>query len=101
MNLEEQLNFYGEKKEPFFFIINYDKTEYEVIPLDNLPQNIKYTISQKQDTINHNQTLEKKHISFENYKEKFYQLENEILNGNTYLANLTSKTQIQNLPLQQ
>ena len=94
MNLEEELNFYGEKKEPFFFIINYDKTEYEVIPLSKLPHNIKYNISENKEIINHNQTLEKKHISFDNYKEKFYLLENEILNGNTYLANLTSETQI-------
>ena len=45
MNLEEQLNFYGEKKEPFFFIVNYDKTQYEIIPLKNLPKNIKYQMS--------------------------------------------------------
>lgn len=94
MNLEEELNFYGEKKEPFFFIINYDKTEYEVIPLSQLPHNIKYSISENKELINHNQILEKKHIYFENYKKKFDLLENEILNGNTYLANLTSKTQI-------
>lgn len=94
MNLEEQLNFYGEKKEPFFFIVNYDKTEYEVIPLNKLPKDIKYKISENQNNINHNQTLEKKHINFETYKKKFLQLKNEIINGNTYLANLTSMTKI-------
>ena len=66
MNLEEQLNFYGEKKEPFFFIINYDKSEYEIIPLAELPKNIKYDISENKNIVNHNQTLEKKHISFKN-----------------------------------
>ena len=94
MNLEEQLNFYGEKKEPFFFIINYDKSEYEVIPLNQLPKNIKYNITENKKTLNHNQILEKNHMNFDEYNNKFIQLKNEIINGNTYLANLTSKTDI-------
>jgi len=94
LNLEEQLNIYGEKKEPFFFIINYDKSEYEVIPLSKLPQDIKYSISENKNTTEHNQVLEKDHINFDDYNNKFVQLKNEIINGNTYLANLTSKTKI-------
>jgi len=94
LNLEEQLNFYGEKKEPFFFIINYDKSEYEVIPLNQLPKNIKYNITENKKTLNHNQILEKNHMNFDEYNNKFIQLKNEIINGNTYLANLTSKTDI-------
>jgi para-aminobenzoate synthetase component 1 len=94
LNLEEQLNFYGEKKEPFFFIINYDKSEYEVIPLSQLPKDIKYTISKNTKYIKHNQKLEKTYIKFDTYKNRFLQLKNEIINGNTYLANLTSKTEI-------
>lgn len=94
MNLEEQLNFYGEKKEPFFFIINYDKSEFEVIPLNELPKNIKLNISENKNTINHNESLEKNHINFDDYNNKFIQLKNEIINGNTYLANLTSKTDV-------
>ena len=94
MNLEEQLNFYGEKKEPFFFIINYDKSQYEVIPLSNLPENIKYDITENKHYVQHNQNLIKKHLSFDDYKKKFFQLKNEIINGNTYLANLTSQTKI-------
>lgn len=94
MNLEEQLNFYGEKKEPFFFIINYDKSEYEVIPLSQLPKNIKYNITENNNILAHNHVLEKNHINFDQYNNKFLQLKNEIINGNTYLANLTSKTDI-------
>ena len=74
MNLEEQLNFYGEKKEPFFFIINYDKSEYEVIPLNQLPKNIKYNITENKKTLNHNQILEKNHMNFDEYNNKFIQL---------------------------
>jgi len=94
LNLEEQLNFYGEKKEPFFFIINYDKSEYEVIPLSKLPKNIYYKISENKNTIAHTYKLKKTHIGFNKYKKKFLSLQNEIREGNTYLANLTSETKV-------
>jgi len=94
LNLKEQLNFYGEKKEPFFFIISYDKTEFEVIPLSKLPIDIKYKISENKDILQHNQFFKKNHIDFNKYKDKFIKLTNEIRNGNTYLANLTTQTDV-------
>ena len=95
MNFKELLNFYGEKKEPFFFIINYDKTEFEVHPLKNLPKNIHFKISNTPQFIEHNSKLKKVHISFEEYLKKFTALQNEILQGNSYLANLTAQTKIE------
>ena len=94
MNLQEQLNFYGEKKEPFFFIINYDKSQYEVIALNKLPNNIKFQISENKEYKKHNHKLEKIFTNFDSYKEKFDLLKNEIKNGNTYLSNLTGITKI-------
>jgi len=94
LNLKEQLNFYGEKKEPFFFIINYDKSQYEIIPLNKLPNNIKFQITENKNYKKHNHKLEKSFIDFYIYKQKFDLLKNEIKNGNTYLANLTSITNI-------
>lgn len=94
MNFKQQLNFYGEKKEPFFFITNYDQTQYEVIPLNSLPNDIQFEISDTPKINHHTTQLEKKYISFEAYSKKFDLLKEEILNGNTYLANLTAQTQI-------
>jgi len=94
LKLEDKLNFYGEKKEPFFFIINYDKTKYEVLPLKELPDNIKYNISNNPQFKKHNHKINKNFENFKIYKQKFDLLKNEILNGNTYLSNLTSKTKI-------
>jgi len=94
LNLKEQLNFYGEKKEPFFFIINYDKSQYEVIALNKLPNNIKFQISENKEYKKHNHKLEKIFTNFDSYKEKFDLLKNEIKNGNTYLSNLTGITKI-------
>lgn len=94
MNLEQQLNYYGKKEEPFFFIINYDKTQFEVIPLKDLPKDIVYKMDAQKEFQQHTHILEKEHISFEVYKQKFLQLAKEIQEGNTYLANLTTPTKI-------
>ena len=94
MNLKEQLNFYGEKKEPFFFIINYNKTDYEVIPLKNLPNTIQYQINNELKYTKHSSRLEKQYIDFEEYKSKFTLLKEHIRKGNTYLSNLTAQTKI-------
>ena len=95
MNLKELLNLYGKKKEPFFFIANYNNTEYEVHPLNKLPTNIKFDLSTNKKYHEHTTRLKKTHITFDKYSKKFQLLKNEIINGNTYLANLTSKTKIE------
>jgi len=94
LNLKEQLNFYGEKKEPFFFIINYNKTDYEVIPLKNLPDTIQYQINNEPKDTKHSSKLEKQYIDFNEYKKKFTLLKENIRQGNTYLSNLTAQTKI-------
>lgn len=93
LELQETLNTYGKLKTPIFFIINYDLSEYEVIPLDKL-QNIFYEINQTSDEKSLNFELEKYPISFEKYKKKFDKLQEHIREGNSYLLNLTAPTQI-------
>ncbi len=95
MDLTNELNFYGEKRIPFFFIINYDKTKWEIIPLNKLPNNIKYEINHK-NTLKHNIKLEKEFIPLNIYKNKFDKVIQNIKKGNTYLFNLTFSTTIKN-----
>lgn len=83
------------KKRTFFFITNYDKSEFEVVPLKNLPNDIKFQISNNPKINQHNTKLKKTPISFKEYSLKFSLLQNEILNGNTYLANLTTPTKVE------
>ncbi|MEA2050104.1 MAG: aminodeoxychorismate synthase component I [Campylobacterota bacterium] len=94
MNLKERLNYYGSINEPFLFIIDFDMTNYEVIPLKNLPNNISYSIDETSRYTKHNITLLKKPIDYKNYKIKFNKIQNEIREGNSYLLNLTSITDI-------
>ncbi len=93
MTLKEKLNLYGLEKEPFFFCISYDMTQWEVIKLSQLPQNIKFMINNTQIQSN-KQILKKEPISKEKYKVKFNSIQEQIRNGNTYLTNLTTKTNI-------
>ena len=93
MTLKEKLNLYGLEKEPFFFCISYDMTQWEVIKLSKLPKNIKFEINNTSSKSN-KQPLKKNPISQEEYKRKFNLIQNEIENGNTYLTNLTAKTDI-------
>ena len=95
MTLKEKLNYYGKRKEPFFFTISYDLSQWEVIPLSKLSNDILYSIDNKVQE-KHNLNLQKEFISKETYKDKFDDVINEIKNGNTYLLNLTTKTKLQN-----
>ena len=101
MGLEEILNNYGSKKEPFFFMISYDKKEYEVIPLNKIPKEIQFSISNKSTTNSNHIVIKKNPISYEDYLRKFNHVQEEIRSGNTYLINLTTQTHIEtNLSLQ-
>ncbi len=91
--LRDTLNLYGSKKEPFFFLINYDLKQYDIIPLDQMPNDILYSIN-NQNIKDHKISLQKYPIDFKLYKNSFNKIKNHIKNGNSYLANLTFTTPI-------
>ncbi len=93
MNLKETLNSFGLKKEPFFFCISYDMSQWEVHKLSQLPSDIKFQM--EQNVTNSNKFfLDKITIPKIKYKKKFNKIQNEIKSGNTYLTNLTTITNI-------
>lgn len=94
MSLKKQLNRLGELKKPFLFVISYDLSKYDIIPLEFLPDNIKYEIEPKQKNIHPKPILEKNPIGFETYKKRFKTIQEHIRAGNTYLINLTTPTNI-------
>jgi para-aminobenzoate synthetase component 1 len=94
-NIEKELNKFGSENEPFFFIISYDFTKFNICKLSELPDDINFEINSKTSSkIKHKTKVEKFPITFSEYKKKFDFLQEEIRNGNTYLLNLTSKTKI-------
>ncbi|WP_072680445.1 aminodeoxychorismate synthase component I [Arcobacter sp. LA11] len=93
--LKNILNKYGSFKEPFFFTISYDLSKFYVKPLKNLPAEISYEINDKVSSkLTKKQRIKKYPISFKEYKKKFDYIQEQIKAGNSYLLNLTSKTQI-------
>lgn len=93
--LKNILNKYGSSKEPFFFTISYDLSKFYVKALKDLPSEIKYEINDKVSSkLTNKEKIEKYPISYEEYKKKFDYIQENIKAGNSYLLNLTSKTQI-------
>ncbi len=77
-------------------MLSYDLSKYEIIKLKDLPQTIKFELSEKNEAKLQEKILVKKYpLSFKEYKKKFDILQEQILNGNSYLLNLTCKTKIQ------
>lgn len=94
--LKQKLNLYGKEKEPFFFLIDFDLKNFDIVKLKDLDTlNIKYTINSTKNK-KHNLKLELDFIDYNIYKENFDQVQKNILNGNSYLFNLTSPTLIKN-----
>lgn len=93
--IKEKLNKFGSSKEPFLFVISYDLSKFYIQKLSHLPKNIKYQFDIKTKSyLKKNSNLEKFPISFQEYKNKFDILQEEIKKGNSYLLNLTCKTKI-------
>ncbi|QDF30052.1 aminodeoxychorismate synthase component I [Halarcobacter anaerophilus] len=95
MNLKKQLNRYGSLKEPFLFIISYDLSKFYIKPLKDLPCGIKLEVENNIESKKRvKKELKKYPLSFEKYKEKFDFIQEHIKRGNSYLLNLTAKTEI-------
>ncbi len=96
--IKEKLNKFGFEKEPFLFVLSYDLSEFYIEKLSLLPSSIKFELNSKEHQKNKiikKTKLDKFPISFEEYKNSFDKLQEEIKNGNSYLLNLTSKTKIE------
>ena len=94
--IKEKLNKFGKEKEPFLFVLSYDLSKYYIQKLSQLPSDIKFEINSKESLNSKSESkLKKIPISFEEYKNKFDFIQEEIKKGNSYLLNLTSKTKIE------
>ena len=96
--IKEKLNKFGSSKEPFLFVLSYDLSKFYIQKLSLLPNSIKFELNKKENSnnsIKSNQTkIEKFPMLFCEYKKRFDLLQEEIKNGNTYLCNLTAKSEI-------
>ena len=91
-----KMNELGAAKVPFFFMIDFLKENGEVIPLNELPDEIKFEIdSPKKESFQKDFKFNKFPISFDEYLPKFNYVHENLLFGNSYLTNLTLPTKIE------
>ncbi|MEA3490446.1 MAG: aminodeoxychorismate synthase component I [Campylobacterota bacterium] len=94
----EKINTLGEAREPFLFLLSYDKQKIFAKPLNELGSDIFYKIGSMRNYPVSEQTLpyhfSKSPISLSRYQERLEKILEEIRSGNTYLLNLTFKTEI-------
>jgi para-aminobenzoate synthetase component I len=98
-NLIAQMNDYGKKRIPFFFIINYDKTNHWIgSAQEALEQKIYFSFPHFANHVLQNTTtpiaIIPSPILFADFKKSFDMIQHHIKYGNTFLCNLTASTPI-------
>lgn len=93
------MNDLGNLRQPFLFIISFDKTKAYVFRENEIPNEILVKIGKlekgKQVTQGKKLEFEKYPIEFKQYQKGFEQVQDKIQKGYSYLTNLTFSTEIQ------
>ncbi len=105
----QKMNYFGQQKTPFLFIIDYEMKQPFVLTLEEVEaQNVFYKINDKtnfsfsKSSYEKPLYLEKYPISFTEYEYSFNIVKNHLLRGDSFLTNLTKPTPIKiNLSLQE
>ena len=91
----QRLSQLSKKGIPFLFYTNFDATQTQVYPLDELKnEDIEFSFNSK-DFTKHTHTLKKFPIDYSTYKKGFDFIIEKIKSGDTYLLNYTCQTKIQ------
>ena len=98
--MRNQLNQLGQKRIPFLFIIDFDVKNFYVSQLDKLDHQIFFSLDGLSNVTSNKQFikpayLNKKPINFDQYTASFNKIITEMIEGNTYLLNLTFPTEIE------
>lgn len=83
----------GINRIPFLFIVNFDKTQGFVSPLEDVPEEIMYEFHAPPGSkSNPNFELEKSPISPDSYRDQFEKVQKELKSGKASVINLTCAT---------
>lgn len=92
--LASQMNQMAQQRIPFFFVVNFEGNQFDVIPLTHLESaNVQYTFHGENKSAQKIELHSNLH-SFYDYQKAFDKVKNEIAYGNSYLCNLTASTPI-------
>lgn len=97
----DQMDQWGREEVPFFFIIDFEMKKIQLFNLDdNSPKDISfvfpgYSLNADQNLLKKQFYFKKSPISIKKYKTAFNKVIDEILQGNSFLVNLTFSTPIE------
>ncbi|HGZ70757.1 MAG TPA: aminodeoxychorismate synthase component I [Nitratifractor sp.] len=92
----EKINQLGQQREPFLFIISYDKSKIFAKALKELDSTIAYSLDcGSTSNIGKKDSFKKYPIDYQSYVKAFNEVIEEIKSGNSYLLNLTFKSKIE------
>lgn len=97
-----QMNAFGKERIPFLFIIPFDSNEVIIQKLDTVDSNdimfdfngLTNLSEMRNDEMDSNFSIDFSPYDFESYSNQFEKVQSEIAYGNTYLINLTTKTNL-------
>jgi para-aminobenzoate synthetase component I len=97
---KNRMNEWGSKKIPFLFIVDFEFSKPVLVKLNDInPIELKYAINGFTNSITSSQknpqVLSKSFISFSEYKKKFDSVYSHLQYGDTFLTNLTVKSNIE------
>ena len=91
----QDINTLAKSKTPFLFISDFKAQNIQLHTLSTLKdEDILFSINEDYTPHLHTHTLKKTPLAFQDYKQKFDKIIQEIKKGNTYLLNLTQPTKI-------
>ncbi len=88
----KELNSLGKKREPFFFVIDFNLKNYYLSALNDLDNDIEFEINfstKGRKRCDKELRYSYTPISKERYKKAFFEIKEHIKSGNSYLVNLT------------
>jgi len=99
INFESKMNQLGKEKTPFFFLIDYEKRESKIYPLNEIPSSLffksaLFSTGNPKSNLTDSVDFIKQPVPFEAYKTAFLKAKKEICKGYSYLLNLTFPTPI-------
>ncbi len=99
MEFTSVLNSLGRKRTPFLFVIDFEMEDAFASPLSEIdPKAIRYNFqgftNVKDQSQKSRPVLDKNPISFEKYKERFDKVMIHLNRGDSFLANLTVRTEL-------
>lgn len=96
----QQLNTWGRHRTPFLFMIDFEMQKPLAFPLAECPRNIYYNFQGKtnypySERSLSSATINKRPVEFKEYQKKFNKAVTHLNRGDSFLLNLTDRTQIE------